>query len=221
MTAAASNDQPQEHWLGRAAALSALIIALATAWLYLVGWSYTYQYFNYFGIPLMMVNIPREYYLVYALNVLKDMVWWIVSGILLLAAVLFAFRWLPPRFRPWRSGIGLAAVMGVFLLGPAAGSSVALDQVVRQRMADYPAFPRIQVWIKEVEGAGQGARPSVAGLAAGCYRLVLHNQDRLFLIRPFREARAVEVPTLIVPWDDVAAVRILPDDTSCPQQPTQ
>jgi hypothetical protein len=37
----------------------------------------------------------------------------------------------------------------------------------------------------------------------------LHNQDRLFLVRPFKRAAAADLPVLIIPWDQVRLIRVL------------
>jgi hypothetical protein len=44
---------------------AAFLVGLFSAWLYATGWTYAYHYFDRFGIPLLMVEIPKENYLVY------------------------------------------------------------------------------------------------------------------------------------------------------------
>jgi hypothetical protein len=51
--------------------------------------------------------------------------------------------------------------------------------------------------------------------AGDCYRLLLHNHNRLFLLRPFKGAAAADLPVVIVPWDQIELVRVLPDYRSC------
>ena len=63
--------------------------------------------------------------------------------------------------------------------------------------------------------AADGLRPSSADLAAGCYRLLLHNHDRLFLLRPLKGAAAADLPVVIAPWNQIELVRVLPDFMSC------
>src|SRR5262249_33658698 len=55
----------------------------------------------------------------------------------------------------------------------------------------------------------------VVDLTNGCYRLLLHNQNRLFLLRPLKGAPAADLPLLILPWDQIEQIRVLPDHTSC------
>ena len=44
---------------------AAFLVGLFSAWLYSTGWTYAYHYFDRFGIPLLMVEIPKENYVVY------------------------------------------------------------------------------------------------------------------------------------------------------------
>jgi hypothetical protein len=43
----------------------ALALGLIFAWLCSAGWTYAYDDFDRFGVPLLMVEIPKEYYFVY------------------------------------------------------------------------------------------------------------------------------------------------------------
>src|SRR4051812_4091576 len=50
-------------------------VAVITAWLYMIGWTYAYQYFLRFRISLLMIDIPLQHYLVYGGLVLSKNVW--------------------------------------------------------------------------------------------------------------------------------------------------
>jgi hypothetical protein len=71
------------------------------------------------------------------------------------------------------------------------------------------------VWPKEDTKPSNGSPLASGDLIKGCYRLLLHNQDRLFLVRPFRGAAAADLPVLIIPWDQVNLIRLLPEYASC------
>jgi hypothetical protein len=71
------------------------------------------------------------------------------------------------------------------------------------------------VWPKEGAKSPDGSSWGSADLTNGCYRLVLYNKDRLFLLRPIAGAAAAELPILITSWDQVGLMRVLPDYTSC------
>ena len=214
----ASNETPssQEPTFKDVAETSALLIALGSAWLYLAGWTYAYHYFDQFRIPLLMVDMPLEHYFVYGAVVLRYHGWW-VGLILVVVLVLVWLRdWLPVAVR--RRGVLIAAVITLLLfwLSHAAGVSAAHGQFQRQRATDYAAYPRVQIWRTAEAEQKAGNALAADNLVKGCYRLLLYNQDRLFLFRSFKGAAAADLPTVILPWSEIAAVRVLPDYTSCP-----
>lgn len=206
----------QEPTFKDVAESSALIIALCSAWLYLAGWTYAYHYFDRFRIPLMMVDVPLEHYFIYGTIVLRHYVWWAVLILVVVLCLVLLRDWIPAAVR--RKGVIIAAVITLLLfwLGHAAGVSAAHGQFLQQRTADYPAYPRIQAWRTAEAEQNSGSEPSAADLAKGCYRLLLHNQDRLFLFRSFKGVPAADLATVILPWSEIASVRVLPENVSCP-----
>jgi hypothetical protein len=96
-----------------------------------------------------------------------------------------------------------------------AGVAAAHQQYSEQRQSDYSAYPRVQVWPKEDAKPSAGSPLASGDLIKGCYRLLLHNQDRLFLVRPFKGITAANLPVLIMPWDQVGLIRVLAEYTSC------
>jgi hypothetical protein len=201
--------------LGEVTGAAALAIGLISAWLYLAGWTYAYHYFDRFGIPLLMVDIPKENYFVYGGIVVEQFpVWELTIAIACLVAIAL-WRWLRLDAGRLKIPLGGLALLLVFWLGHQAAVAAAHEQYARQRESDYSAYPRVQVWPKETATQSNTPPPPSADLSSGCYRLLLHNQDRLFLVRPFRSAPAADLPLLIFPWDQVAFIRVLPDYTSC------
>jgi hypothetical protein len=190
-------------------------IGLISAWLYLAGWTYAYHYLARFGIPLLMVDVPKENYFVYGGVVARQFpIWGFVIGVAVLAMV-YSWRWLTDKLGRLMAPSGLLVVLAAFWLGHQAAIVVAHEQYALQRESDYSAYPRIQVRMKESDKARDGLQPASADLAAGCYRLLLHNQNRLFLLRPLKGAGAADLPVVIAPWDQIELVRVLPDYTSC------
>src|ERR1700740_3019872 len=51
--------------VGDLTAAGAFLVGVFVAWLYAVGWTYAYHYFDHFGVPLLMVDIPKESYFMY------------------------------------------------------------------------------------------------------------------------------------------------------------
>jgi MFS family permease len=189
------------------------MVGLISAWLYASGWTYAYHYFDRFGIPLLMVDIPKENYLVYGGVVMRQFpLWGLAIGVAGLVVVT-SWRWLGEKAGQLIVPFSLIAVLAVFWLGHQAGVVAAHRQYALQRETDYSAYPRVQVWTKEK--ATDGLPEGSADLTKGCYRLLLHNQNRLFLLRPLKGAPAADLPILISPWDQIEQIRVLPDHTSC------
>jgi MFS family permease len=201
--------------LGDLVGAGAFIVGLASAWLYAAGWTYAYHYFDRFGIPLLMVDIPKENYLVYGGVVVRQFpIWGLVIGLAGLVVVI-SWRWLGAQLGRLMVPFGLLAILVVFWLGHQAAVVTAHRQYVLQRETDYSAFPRVQVWPKEDAKPTEGSPLASTDLTRGCYRLLLHNQDRLFLLRPLKGAAAADLPLLILPWDQIVLIRVLPDYSSC------
>jgi MFS family permease len=191
------------------------LMGLFSTWLYGTGWAYAYHYFDRFGIPLLMVEIPKENYLVYGGIVARQFpIWGLVIGVAALVVVA-SWRWLGATVGHLALPFALLAAIAVFWLGHQAGVVGAHDQYALQRETDYRAYPRIQVWPKEKAKLTDGSPTASADLTNGCYRLLLHNQNRLFLLRPLKGAPGADLPLLVLPWDQIEQIRVLPDQTSC------
>ncbi len=201
--------------LGDLAGTAAFIVALISAWLYATGWTYAYHYFDRFGIPLLMVDIPKEHYFVYG-GVVAGMfpIWAGVIGGAVIGLVL-AWRWFAGKLGRPILALGLAAILAIFWLGHEGAVDAAHTQYSIQRTTDYSAYPRVKVWTKQDTKLSKDSPLSSDNLTRGCYRLLLHSRDRLFLLRPLRGAAAAELPILVVPWDRMETIRIMPDYTSC------
>jgi hypothetical protein len=201
--------------LGEVTGAVTLALALISAWLYVAGWTYAYHYFDDFGIPLLMVEIPKEHYFVYGSIVVRQFpLWGLVIAVLLIAATVL---WRRLRINAgWLTiPLGVLALLAVFWLARQAGAAAGYQRFVQERQRDYGTFARVQVWPKDSSKPPEGSPRASADLINGCYRMLLHNQNRLFLLRPFKGAPAADLPLLVLPWDEVEAIRVLPNYTSC------
>jgi hypothetical protein len=201
--------------LGEVTGAVALVIGLISAWLYVAGWTYAYHYFDRFGIPLLMVDIPKENYFVYGGIVVLQFPIWELAIVVVLIAVVALGLWLRLDAGRLKIPLSVLALVVVFWLGHQAAVVAAHEQYIQQRESDYGAFPRVQVWPKETSKSPNGSPLSSADLTNGCYRLLLHNQNRLFLLRPLKGTPAADLPVLISPWDQIELIRVLPEYTSC------
>jgi MFS family permease len=201
--------------LGELIGAAVFLVGLISGWLYATGWTYAYHYFDRLGIPLLMVDIPKESYPLYGGVVVRDFPIWAVAigGAALL--VVTSWRWVGAKLGWLTVPLSLLAVSALFWLGHRMGVAAAHQQYVLQRESDYRAYPRVQVWPKEQAKLPDGSPAASIDLTNGCYRLVLHNQNRLFLLRPVKDAPAADLPLLILPWEQIERIRVLPDHTSC------
>jgi hypothetical protein len=201
--------------LGELTGAGAFAVGLLSAWLYQAGWTYAYHYFDRFGVPLLMVDIPKENYFVYGGIVVRQFpIWELGIGVIAIGSIAL-WRWLRLDLGRFKLPLAAIVVLAVFWIGHQAAVFAAHQEYVRQRESDYSAFPRVQIWRKELVASPDGSPRVSTDLANGCYRLLLHNQNRLFLLRSFSSAAAADLPVLILPWDQIAFVRVLPDHTSC------
>jgi MFS family permease len=217
MTAPDAKSQPS---LGELIGVATFLIGLVSAWLYVAGWTYAYHYFDRFGIPLLMVDIPKEMYFVYGGTVVRQFS--IIALAVGAVGLVLLILWRRFGDAKWRwsatatTGVVTVLVLAaLFWIGRYAAVAVAHRQYVLQRESDYSGYPRVQVWLKQ-DSKPQNGSPNPSGdLTSGCYRLLLYNQNRLFLLRSFKGAPAADLPILILPWDQIELTRVLPDYSSC------
>jgi hypothetical protein len=202
--------------LGEVTGAVTLALGVVSAWLYVAGWTYAYHYFDRFGIPLLMVEIPKEHYFLYGGIVVQQFPLWDLAIAAILVAAIAVWRWL--RIDAGRLAIPLSvlALLAVFWLGHQAGRMAALEQFIQERESDYSTYQRVQIWPKDAAKPLEGSLRASADLTNGCYRLLLHNQNRLLLLRPVKGTPAADLPLLTLPWDQIESIRVLPDHTSCP-----
>jgi len=210
------------------AAYLTLAIGLMTAWLYTVGWSYASHYFEYFHVGLLALNIPRESFLLYSFWVLRDHPI-LLAVVLLLAAAMGV--WGARGRLPLVATRALIAVTPLLVLvlfwgGYRLGESTARAQFLSDRDADYPAHPRVRVWVDPAWAKDAHLAPLTAQLTEGCYRLLVQNRDTVFLFHPVRQVLPASLPLVEVPTSSIQALRILPRYESCasamnPKAPAQ
>ncbi len=89
----------------------------------------------------------------------------------------------------------------------------------QQQIEDFPAYPRTRVWLNPVAiEAGERIQQLREALPQGCHRLLLQNQDKLFLFQPPTnpsQARLARFAVVEVPLASVQVIRVLPQYGSC------
>lgn len=202
--------------LGDVAGAASFVVGLIAAWLYVSGWTYAFYYYDQFGIPLLLTEIPREYFFVYGgLAVWKNLLWAVLIAVPSAVLVAAAVRYRGRIGRGGLVGLAVLAILAAFVLARQAGIHTAHGDYATQRGSDYRAFPRVVVEASLPSTGGSGAK-AVKIAASGCARLVLFSKERVFLIRPRRDAPALSLHTHVLPWSQIEAMSITDNFTSCP-----
>jgi len=186
-------------------------ISLCAALLYAAGWSYVYHYFGRFGLGLLSLDLPDQYIFVYGFWVAKAW-WWLLSPLLLLP---FAWRWLVGRFAsPGWPALPLLALM-LFVWVYHLGGRTADDRYEQLGQQDFPAYPRVRLWLQNASPLTPDLQQLRQDMIGGCYRLLLDSGGRLFLFQNVPHNPPPLLALLVIPADQVEAMRLLPQHTSC------
>jgi hypothetical protein len=190
-------------------------VVVITAWLYVVGWTYVSQYFIQFRIPLLMLDLPLQHYLVYGGLVLWKSIWLCLgTSIAAVALAWVCVRWSTMLGRFAVSTILVAALLVFFLVGRFAGIATAEADFAHQYQNDYPAYPRVAVILRKEASEAIGDR--IGDVAnTDCGRLVLFSAGRLFLIRSVRGIAAAKPDSFVLLGDQLLALRLLDEYQSC------
>jgi len=199
--------------LGDVVGAAAFTIGLITAWLYATGWSYAYAYFAGLRIPFLLADIPREHLLLYGGLAVQKLPWVSLGlGVALTGTAGFVIRQSPLLGRGPSLGVTSVCVLIFFLFGTWIGERAAGNDLDLQRQTDYAAFPRTNVRLASDTNLAEIADL----LETGCARLVLSNTDLSFFVVPRRNAPALEINTIAVPWHLIETLTIADRYTSCP-----
>ena len=202
-------------------ALPTLIAALT----YVMGWAYAATYFAAFGVGLIALDIPHQFFFVYGFRVIVDHVWIVLP---LYAALALAGWWPRRHWNTIRQPVVIAGPLAVLLLF--LGSYFLADYNAgkafqSQRASDYPDYPRVAVWLQGdvTHGRAHDAadRQSADDLTKGCYRLMLDDGSKLLLISPHPDFLTAQPGVTHVPIERVRLWRILPHHRSCSPAPTR
>jgi hypothetical protein len=192
-----------------------IVLGVTSAWLYVAGWAYAYNFFDHFRIPLLTLQIPKEYFLLYGGFVVRHFPLWAIA----FAAVLVTVTVFWPRFRidagRLRVLLAMLALAAAFWFALDAGRIAADWQFDADRTQDFRAYYRVQVFPRNTVSRAPGSPWESEDLQNGCYRLILDNRDRLFLVRPVN-VPAADLPLVELPWAQVETMLAVPGDARCP-----
>lgn len=217
------------------------LTTVMTALIYTAGWSYAYHYFSRFHLGLLDLEIEREYFFLYGFWALKEQ-WCVVFFWLLVTVVLTVLLGFLARTAPDGGEGGSAAelyagatrrdisagwgqpvawvvassyLLVLFVVFYRLGTDTGYAHFERQSAGDFPAYPRVKVWIaknEKIEGETKAekalAEQRRRDWAGGCYRLLLSNKEHVYLF--YADGAETKIPVEIIAKKKVPSLRVLP-----------
>lgn len=181
----------------------ATLAALAGAFVYLIGWSYASNYFRYFGLSAIELNISLDFYIIYGLHSLIN--YW--------PAIVFCiFLYSVPLFFLWKKNKDILFIASLFLFSTsyigayALGVNAANNDLYKQKKESFGAFPNIRIWLKK--DTSESIPKSISSnLKDAKYRLLFKNSEHIYLINT---ENLGSIPVTIIPVSAVELSRIIP-----------
>ena len=204
-----NNSEKPSPWIFDLAA----ILSLVGTSVYLSGWTYAYHYFYRFGLGLLELNIPDQYFLIYGLWIYKAW-WWLFIAFYGLSIFFVKKLYILAKTQNYVSHFvrltQIGIVIAVFFLSCALARKEALDFYETQQSMDFSASPRIRVWTKQTTSKNPLLKRFYKAVPDGEHRLILQNQERLYLIAPPRDGKPARIAVSVIPLANIEAWRVLP-----------
>lgn len=189
--------------------------------LYVVGWSYAANFYSHFHVGLQSLQIPVEYFFVYAMVAVKLLWWMVLMFSVFIAADLFVLWWLglPQWYRMlthfWRMTLWVAVGISLLVVGVKLGEIAGRQAFENGVVSGFPEIPAVRVFLKESDKAPPWRQRLAPALEQGCYRLLAQNNNpgRLFLFRDTPLVTGIPVETIAE--GEVAFMRLLPRPVAC------
>jgi hypothetical protein len=201
------------------------VAAASGGCLYVMGWSYANTTFRLWGIPLVSLNIPRDYFLSYGLVAIQNEYLWFFSFFLamLLCSILVYVYYLDRLGSETTAWSLLFICFIVFLESSYFGGWSAQHSYEAQRRDGFTSLHRAIIlmdadWLKDNKSdRAMHLHRELAEL--GCYRIVFIGSETAWVARPFNGAGgapSAEFPAILgLPMKSVDAIRILVGRENC------
>jgi hypothetical protein len=206
---------------GKAVALA----AAAGGCLYVMGWSYANSTFRLWGIPLVSLNISRDYFLSYGvIAVQNEPLWFLFFCLALLACAAFVYARYIRKHGPERAAWSLLFICFVIFVGSSYfGRWSAQHTYEAQRRDGFADLHRAIIlmstdWLKDDKSnRAKHLRRELTEL--GCYRIVFIGAETVWVARPFNGvngAPSAELPAVLgLPSKSLDALRIMIGRENC------
>lgn len=214
------------------------LTTLITAWLFAVGWSFAYAYFELWRMPMTALSLDLDHLVYYGFDAARRHWVWaslgLAVGLVLMAATPWAMRWLGVRamIAVCTLAVG-AAFAGGGYLGVYAANAIHADM----RAVSYKNLPVVVLdmapdWLRSDLPAGasddetflaaRAAHLRKEAAAQDCHRMVFLDPDTLWTVRAHREnsdgsPSGEEIAVAAIPRDQIRAMRLkTPGPGNCP-----
>lgn len=157
--------------------------AIITAWVFVLGWTYLHAYYQFFGINVNALVFPVYHYLVFFFAQFVSFHWqgWLLGAMML---VVFMVIWIGNMVRR----VYWAILIGVLLLGLFWGGFHVAERdatyAALQDMGPASSYPVVTLEFKTRPQFQYGAVQDE--LASSDLRLLLENEDRIFVFQPLK-----------------------------------
>lgn len=164
-------------------AQAGVFVALATAWLYFIGWAYAFYYYTTYKLSLLSITIPERFFIIYGIYVLKDeWVWVLITGTFLLVITLVC-----SRTKYFNAIVPCLAILFTVAFGLSA-DLLAQRKAFAEYQLDlsqrWPSRPRVKISFKPLDPALEIGAYISELTHSGCWVALLDTESQLIVLRP-------------------------------------
>jgi hypothetical protein len=156
---------------------TSFLTVLLGAYIFLVGWSFAYVYYDALGIPVAALSIPVQQYYLYALTVLLNtpVVMWLV----LIALVTSAY--LATMFRPPLNLLVAPLLVALLVVCYYNARDRAGKVIEPLRSGRLVLYPSVALFLKK-DAANEMPEELKGANERGELRLITHTSDHVFVL---------------------------------------
>lgn len=178
--------------IGLTALLGGLIVSL--------GWSYSYEYFRLWQMPLADLDLPFEYFLQYGRLVIGHNLPWIIAAMLLLAVVLWLWqRYVPTGDRHIPLALAVIVLLAWFSCHWLATRS-ARDDFATLQNAGFAQLAKVGIELT----SGDGIDPYLIRQLSPelrCFRVVFIAPEVIWIARTYQNSKYPKL--MMLPRDQI------------------
>ena len=185
-----------------------VMITLATALIYSMGWAYAYHWYGRFNLGIVGLEIPLEYFLMYGFWSIRSN-WWVLFVYAVLVVIWIIFK---KMIRPWLWHTAPIVVLLLFWLTYGLGGKTAQMDYMVHKSNQFSCYPMVRLGLRIEENRDAQIDTLVGQLLERDYRLLLQTKSLLVLIKPKAQTDPVSV---MARFSSVDLMRLTPVNPGC------